>query len=265
MMEDEDEPQPTPAPRDIARAIVGGEPPQWLIRHFRHWAPTIMLERAFAAMRFKRSDARNWLTNVQRAAEVLQQSLEHEPARWLLETGDLGPIANLEDVLDQLADVEMRAQAGLNSAMLKTPDGSTPRGRGRPSPAEASGPKVVVAGMIALAFEYVHKRLPGDRNRAAWEAAECCWRYVKSMPAGNIPPEKAISRGEDRLTKWRTYFEAALSQNPILGTNHDEFERHLRIGEELARRSEAENEEDAPPAAKTAAAKREGRARRAQA
>ena len=120
-------------------------------------------------------------------------------------------------------------------------------------------------GMIALAFEYVHKRLPGDRNRAAWEAAECCWRYVKSMPAGNIPPEKAISRGEDRLTKWRTYFEAALSQNPILGTNHDEFERHLRIGEELARRSEAENEEDAPPAAKTAAAKREGRARRAQA
>ncbi|MBV8474119.1 MAG: hypothetical protein JO234_11940 [Hyphomicrobiales bacterium] len=124
----------------------------------------------------------------------------------------------------------------------------------------------MVAAMIALAYNYVHKRLPGPRNPAASEAADYFWRYVTPMLPRNIPREKVISRGEDPHTKWRPHFETALSQNPILGSSHDEFERHLRTGRDLAKRQEAETQNDAPAETTTAAvAKREGRRRRAKA
>jgi hypothetical protein len=101
---------------------------------------------------------------------------------------------------------------------------------------------------------------------AASEAADYFWRYVTPMLPSNIPRETVISGGEDPRTKWRPHFEAALSQDPILGSNHDEFERHLRIGSELAKRREAENEKDARAEAKRAAvAKRAGRRGRATA
>jgi hypothetical protein len=48
--------------RDVARAVAGGEPPEWLVSHFRHWAPAIMVHRSIAAMSFTRAAAREWLT-----------------------------------------------------------------------------------------------------------------------------------------------------------------------------------------------------------
>jgi hypothetical protein len=35
--------------------------------------------------------------------------------------------------------------------------------------------------------------------------------------------------GNDRLTQWRHRFEAAPAEAPILGSNHKEYMRHLRV------------------------------------
>ncbi len=78
--------------RDVARAVAGGEPPEWLVVHFRHWAPAIMIQRSIAAMAFTRTDARERLTNIDRAAEILISAVAYAPSRELLERTDLGAI-----------------------------------------------------------------------------------------------------------------------------------------------------------------------------
>ncbi len=126
-----------------------------------------------------------------------------------------------------------------------TADGTAPRGRGRVGPEGATHPKVMVAGMIALAWEDVRGRRPGPRNTGACEAADLLWRYTtglieKARLDKRLSLNEEAARGNDRLTQWRRHFEAALAEAPILGSNHKEYMRHLRE----ARAQEARIRED---------------------
>jgi hypothetical protein len=124
--------------RDVARSIAGGEPPEWLVIHFRHWAPAIMLQRSIAAMAFTRTHAREWLTNIDRAVEILISAVAYAPSRELLERTDLGAIPEAEKLVPALRGVQSRALSALQSPGLMTADGMAPRGRvgpeGRPTP-----------------------------------------------------------------------------------------------------------------------------------
>jgi hypothetical protein len=219
--------------RDVARAVAGGEPPEWLVRHFRHWAPGIMTQRSIAAMAFTRTDARKWLTNIDRAAEILISAVAYAPSRELLERTDLGAVPEADELVLALRGVQNRALSALQSPGLMTADGTTPKGRGRVRPEGATRPKVMVAGMIALAWEDIRGRRPGPRNTGACEAADLLWRYTTGL-LEKVRLDKRLSlneeaaRGNDRLTQWRRHFEAALAEAPILGSNHKEFMRHLR-------------------------------------
>ena len=156
--------------RDVARAVAGGEPPEWLVSlvvHFRHWAPAIMLQRSIAAMAFTRTDARERLTNIDRAAEILISAVAYAPSRKLLERTDLGAIPEAGELVLALRGVQSRALSALQSPGLTTADGTAPRGRGRVRPEGATHPKVMVAGMIALAWEDIRDRRPGPRNTGA--------------------------------------------------------------------------------------------------
>lgn len=139
--------------RDVARAVAGGEPPEWLVVHFRSWAPAIMIQRAIAAMAFTRTDARERLTNIDRAAEILISAVAYAPSRELLERTDLGAIPpQADELVPALRGVQARALRALQSPSLVTADGTAPRGRGRVgADGAATHPKVMVAGMIALA------------------------------------------------------------------------------------------------------------------
>ena len=218
---------------DVARAVAGSEPPEWLVDHFHHWAPSIMLERSIAAMAFTRADAREGLTNIDRAAEILICAVAYAPSRELLERTDLGAIPEAGELVLALRGVQSRALSALQSPGLVTADGTAPRGRGRVGPEGATHPKVMVAGMIALAWEDVRVRRPGPRNKGACEAADLLWRYTTViMERGRLDKRLGLNeeaaRGNDRLTQWRRYFEAALAEEPILGSNHNEYPRHLR-------------------------------------
>ncbi len=114
-----------------------------------------------------------------------------------------------------------------------TADGTAPRGRGRVGPVGATQAKVMVAGMIALAWEEIRGRRPGPRNTGACEAADLLWRLSTGiLEEGGLDKRlglnKEAARGNDRLTQWRRHFEAALAETPILGSNHKEYMRHLR-------------------------------------
>jgi hypothetical protein len=219
--------------RDVARAVAGGEPPEWLVVHFRHWAPGIMTQRSIAAMAFTRTDARKWLTNIDRAAQILISAVAHAPSRELLERTDLGAIPEADELVPALRGVQSRALSALQSPGLTTADGTAPRGRGRVRPEGATHPKVMVAGMIALAWEDIRGRRPGPRNTGACEAADLLWRYTTGL-LEKVRLDKRLglneeaARGNDRLTRWRRHFEAALAEAPILGSNHKEYMRHLR-------------------------------------
>jgi hypothetical protein len=219
--------------RDVARAVAGCEPPEWLVVHFRHWAPGIMLQRSIAAMAYTRTEAREWLANIDRAAEILISAVAYAPSRELLERTDLGSIPGADDLVPILRGVQSRALSALESPGLMTADGTTPKGRGRVRPEGATHSKVMVAGMIALAWEDIRGRRPGPRNTGACEAADLLWRYTTGL-LEKVRLDKRLSlneetaRGNDRLTQWRRHFEAALAEAPILGTNHKEFMSHLR-------------------------------------
>ena len=148
--------------RDVARAVAGGEPPEWLVVHFRHWAPAIMVQRSIAAMAFTRTDARKWLTNIDRAAEILISAVAYAPSRELLERTDLGAVPEADELVPALRGVQNRALSALQSPGLMTADGTTPKGRGRVRPEGATHSKVMVAGMIALAWEDIRGRRPGQ-------------------------------------------------------------------------------------------------------
>jgi hypothetical protein len=219
--------------RDVARAVAGREPPEWLVDHFRHWAPTIMIQRSIGAMAFTRTDARERLTNIDRAAEILISAVAYAPSRELLERTDLGAIPGADELVPALRGVQSRALSALQSPSLMTADGTAPRGRGRVGPERATHPKVVVAGMIALAWEDIRGRRPGPRNTGACKAADLLWRYTTGI-IEKVRLDKRLSlneeaaRGNNRLTQWRRHFEAALAEAPILGSNHKEYMRHLR-------------------------------------
>jgi hypothetical protein len=196
-------------------------------------------------MAFTRRDAREWLTNIHRAAEILISALAHAPSRELLEGTDLGPIPEADALVPALRGVQSRALSALQSPGLMTADGTAPRGRGRVRPAGATHPKVMVAGMIALAWKDVRGRLPGPRNTRACQAADLLWRFTTGlMEKGRLDKRLALNdeaaRGNDRLTQWRRHFEAALAETPILGLNHKEYIRHL----DEARAREARIRED---------------------
>jgi hypothetical protein len=234
-----------PTERDVARAVAGGEPPQWLVNHFRHWAPLIMVRRSLAAMAFTRTDARERLTNIDRAAEIIISTVAHAPSRELLERTDLGAIPEADALVPALRGLQSRALSARQSPGLMTADGTAPRGRGRVRPGGATHPKVIVAGMIALAWEDVRGRRPGPRNTGACEAADLLWRFsTVLMEKGRLDKRLGLNeeaaRGNDRLTQWRRHFEAALAETPILGSNHKEYMRHLRE----ARAREARIRED---------------------
>ena len=132
-----------------------------------------------------------------------------------------------------LRGVQNRARSTLESSALRTSDGTAPRGLGRVGPEGATQPKAVVAGMIILAWEAMHGRRPGPRNPGACEAADLLWRYVtdilwKSSLDKRLGLNEEAARGENRLTQWRRHFETALADEPILGSNHKEYMRHLR-------------------------------------
>jgi hypothetical protein len=54
--------------RDVARLVARAEPPNWLIFLFQSWVPALALQRAMIGMVFTRSEARERLENIARAA-----------------------------------------------------------------------------------------------------------------------------------------------------------------------------------------------------
>jgi hypothetical protein len=167
----------TVTPRDVARLVARGEPPEWLVFLFQSWVPALALQRAMIGMVFTRSEARERLGNIARAAKILVNALAYQPTRWLLEEPPDGAIPNVGGVLQALGDIERRANAAKNSPKIATADGTAPKGRGRAKPSGTIEAKVLTAGMIAVAWREVHDRYPGPRNRAACEAADVLWRY----------------------------------------------------------------------------------------
>lgn len=89
-----------------------------------------MIHRSIAAMAFTRTEARERLTNIDRAAEILISALAYAPSRELLERTDLGAIAEADQLVLALRGVQSRALSGLQSPGLMTADGTAPRGRG---------------------------------------------------------------------------------------------------------------------------------------
>jgi hypothetical protein len=219
---------------DVARIITGDDnPPLWLVKHFKRWAPSLAMARGIAVIQPTKAKTRKRLQTVNDAAHTLIDALNDGAVRGFLdEAPDEIPYHGPMDHM--LRDLARRAEE--SAVSLANADGKTKPGRNKAMPRRACDPKSYCAAMIAEAWSFFHGHEPSPKNQDAAAAAQIFWNgSVGILSIG--PVKKAIesivdretkSWGSERLNGWRHHFEQAKA--PALSKERAEFRRHLKMG-----------------------------------
>lgn len=201
----------------IAHLIAGEDAPPWLAEHLKRWIPSIRVDRVVEKRQPGRSEMRNRLVKIWKAAALLTRALDEPSTREFLEAGPSGPIENIGAFGQSLKDLVDRADHASASRALADAAGKTRAGRGRATPPGALSAEAYCALLVAEAWRYFHGRYPTPRSRKAAQAAEAYWRATGVERKG---------WGNDPLNAWRHHFRAAeaLKTEDKLRT---EIRRHL--------------------------------------
>ena len=202
----------------IAHLIAGEDAPPWLAGHLKRWVPSIWVDRVVEKRQPGRSEMRNLLVKIGKAAALLTCALDEPSTREFLEAGPSGPIENIGAFGRSLKDLVDRADHASASRALADTTGKTQAGRGRATPSGALSAQAYCALLVAEAWRYFHDRYPTPRSRKAAKAAEAYWRATGVERKG---------WGNDPLNAWRHHFSAAkaLKTEDKLRT---EIRRHLK-------------------------------------
>jgi hypothetical protein len=215
----------------IAHLIAGEDAPPWLAEHLKLWIPSIRVARVVEKRQPGRSEMKNRLVKIGKAAALLTRALDEPSTREFLEAGPSGPIENIGAFGRSLKDLADRADHASASPALADKTGKTRAGRGRATPPGALSAQAYCALLVAEAWRYFHCKYPPPRSGEAAQAAEAYWRATGVERKG---------WGNDPLNAWRHHFNAAkaLKTADKLRT---EIRRHL---EEHAREVERLSQPD---------------------
>ena len=222
---------------EVARIITGDDnPPLWLVKHFKRWAPSLAIDRCIAVRQPTRSEMKKNLKVVQDAASIIIRALNDGPTREILDAASPGKIEYHGHIDLMLRDLDRRAKQAISS--LSTSDGKTKPGRNKAMAAGASHPKTYCAAMIAEAWSFIHGVEPAPKNQKAAAAAEIFWR-ASMASLMNEATEKTLNSIADReqtvwadLNLWRHHFK--LAKGSALSEKRAEFRRHLKVGKHHA-------------------------------
>jgi hypothetical protein len=182
----------------IAQFICGGAPPSWLAEQLWRWNRRLHQDRHVEKIRPTRAQMRASLQEIENAALVPADALEHSWAREFLDKAETNPIDNPEWLKRAVEDLAYRANQARDCPDLATVAG-TKRGPGKARP-EGMSPHTLCAIMILEAWRHIHGAEPSPKSERLANAAEAYWRT-----AGG----EAHSCGDEPLAFWRHHFKKA--------------------------------------------------------
>jgi hypothetical protein len=213
---------------DVARLVCkGADPPTGLALHFRKWArPPEGIPNFPRSPAMSRREMVEAMKKIDGAADVILGGLCGQPAGFLM--APKHPNFDRLALINLLVDLKGRCQDAIATPPLASAKGGVKRGPGDTAHPDGTGPLTACAGAILLAWQEIHRTLPGSRNPHACEAAEALFQLTSDLVEGGAPRVSRPSRGNNPLTSWRRPFEAARAQSPILGVSHDIYLLCLR-------------------------------------
>lgn len=214
---------------DVARLVCkGADPPPGLALHFRKWARPLEGYPDFPRPQpMSRREMVEALKEIGGAADVILAGLCGQPAGFL---GAPESSAHSDRIalINLLLDLKRKCWHAIAAPPLASAQGGVKRGPGDAARPDGTSLATICAGATLLAWQEIHRTLPGSRNQHAWEAAEAFYQLASDPIEGGEPRLARPSWGNNLLTSWRRPFEAARAQSPILGASHDVYLHGLR-------------------------------------
>jgi len=199
---------------EVARLVVGAEPPPWLAAQFYTSAASLRLVRLMDEKRPTRAMMKKWLADVKDAALLLRWALVDPPTVEFLESEGRGLIENPFRLMRELQDLADRAERA--ATPLSTSAGTTKAGRLRAVVRDGIPAKLYCAALIAETWTFFHHMEPKPRSQRAAAAADAYWLATDGDMAG---------WATNPLNRWRPYFQKA--QVPAVAVVREEWRRRL--------------------------------------
>ena len=221
----------------VARLVAGGDPPKWLVRHFKNWAGSLGLHRRVVMRQPTRSAMMELLSEIENAAGLLSYALSNNSVTAFLENSRLGPMNYAARLENDLSDFALRIVLAKSSSLSSKRGGGAKPGRGKAMPPDATTPYVYCAALIAEAWHFLHEGYPAPADRKAAAAAEVLWNLSKIPQGVDADNDERIRWGTDTLNGWRPHFIAALAQKPVMGSDHDRYVLSMKIAAQLEQKA----------------------------
>jgi hypothetical protein len=148
---------------EVARIVVGAEPPPWLTAQFYSSAASLRLVRLMDEKRRTRVMMKKRLAEVKDAALLLRGALVDPPTVEFLESEGRGLIENPIRLMRELRDLADRAESA--AAPLSTSGGKTKPGRSRAIVSDGIPAKLYCAALIAETWTFFHHKGPRPRSQ----------------------------------------------------------------------------------------------------
>ena len=183
----------------VARLVAGGDPPKWLVRHFKNWAPSLGLHRRVVMRQPTRSAMMELLSEIENAAGLLSYALSNNSIMAFVENSRLSPMNYAARLQNDLTDFALRIAVAKSYSLSSKRGGGAKPGRGKAMPPDATTPYVYCAAMIAEARHFLHGRYPAPADRGPAAAAEALWNLSKIPHGIDADKDERVRWGTDKL------------------------------------------------------------------
>ena len=215
---------------EIARLIAPNDAPTWLPAHLEWSSQGVRYERAVDELNPSTLEARNRLSEIVKAAKLLEQELSNPVIRGLLRLAGFGRYGSFS--LWHLRHLATLGEVAFYLPQLLSSDGKTKRGQGKPKVPDVFDARTLCAARIIEMWRFFRKEVPGVGNLEAARAAQAFWVACGGKTKGYGNPlngwwdyfaavqEHSGSPGLKQLIWWRELEQAARRKGPpwCLGT-----------------------------------------------
>lgn len=197
-------------------ALIASDPPDWLPEYFQQWAPTIYLSDAVELRQPTRAEMKKLLSEVSKAAGLLQRALAEPSVCEFLDAGGDEPLDAPVKLQILLGEIKRRADRASEQTKLVNEMGKGKPGRGRAQVGEVISARAFCAILFAEAWNGVWGEFPAPRNLKAAQALELYWDLCGC---------ERDSWGDEPQNAWRDHLATA-ARTPA-ERERAEFRRHM--------------------------------------
>lgn len=197
-------------------ALIISDPPDWLVEHLRRWSSSIYLSDGVELRQPTRTEMRKILSEVSKAAGLLQRALAEPSVCEFLDAGGNEPLDAPVKLQILLGEIKRRADRASEQTNLVDEEGKGKPGRGRAQVGEVISARVFCAILFAEAWNCIWGKFPATRSLRAAQALELYWDLCGC---------ERDSWGDEPQNAWRDHLATA-ARTPA-EKERAEFRRHM--------------------------------------